>query len=463
MPPHTGPWDFLMDVPLVMYGPGVIARRGRIGARATVADLAPTTAALVRFAGWPTRDGRVLGEALVPDVPPPRLVLTMVWDGAGDNLLEAHPQSWPYLRSLRRAGVSFENAIIGSTPSNTPPIHATVGTGAWPRRHGIVSVTQRSDGEDIDPWTNDDPAHLELPTLGDLYDRARENVPEIGVVATVNWHLGMVGHGSGLPGADADLALLLNSSGVPYGTSALYQVPPAAPGSASLEAQTKRADLLDGRADGEWAGHSLDDLELRYASPAYTGFQQEVLEATVREHGFGRDQVPDLLYVNFKQPDAAAHKWGINSSEVGDVLRALDDALRVLVASLDRDVGRRRWALMITADHGMMPYPEESGGWAASGRELKDDVNAALDNTDDGRGVIDRVLSQGAYVHPDQLRANDLTLDDVARWMSKYTLGQSVADDQELPARLEGSSDELLFDAIVVRDESAIGSCTDRS
>ncbi|MGH2735065.1 MAG: alkaline phosphatase family protein, partial [Actinomycetota bacterium] len=152
MPPHTGPWDFLMDVPVVMYGPGVIARRGRIGARATVADLAPTTAALVRFDGWPTRDGRVLGEALARGAPPPRLVLTIVWDGAGDNLLEAHPKSWPYLRSLMRAGVSFENAIIGSTPSNTPPIHATIGTGAWPRRHGIVSVTQRSDGEDIDPW-----------------------------------------------------------------------------------------------------------------------------------------------------------------------------------------------------------------------------------------------------------------------------------------------------------------------
>ena len=95
-----------------------------------------------------------------------------------------------------------------------------------PRAHGVVSVTQRTEeGTYIDPWANNEPAVLEVPTIGDLYDRDAGNIPRVGVVATVNWHLGLIGHGGAFEGGDRDLAALLDSSGNTYGNSADYEVP----------------------------------------------------------------------------------------------------------------------------------------------------------------------------------------------------------------------------------------------
>jgi predicted AlkP superfamily pyrophosphatase or phosphodiesterase len=458
MPAHTGPWDFLVDVPLVLYGPGVIARRGSIDRPAGLVDLAPTTARLIGYEGWRRRSGRVLNEALTPASSSPRLVVTIVWDGAGDNALEAHKRAWPFLRSLEDKGTSFARATVGSTPSNTPPIHATIGTGAFPREHGVVSINQSSEpGRYVDPWADNEPAALEVPTLGDLYDKDAGNVPEVGVVATVNWHLGMIGHGSELAGGDRDLAALFDSSGNTYGNSADYEVPSISE-TALLADFRGSLDRSDGAIDDKWHEHDLSDPALLNSSPAFVGFQQQMIERIIAEHDFGRDRTPDLLYVNIKQSDVAGHRWGIYSDEVGAVLEAQDDALRSLVRFLDSRVGRRRWALAVTADHGMMPYPRDSGGWAIAGAELKKDINAEFDTSANGIDLIDRVSAHGADVNASELHGSGITLDEIAEWLTRYRLAHN-AGDRSIPRYLRGRERELLFDAIVIHGRKAVIDC----
>ncbi|MDQ3770740.1 MAG: alkaline phosphatase family protein [Actinomycetota bacterium] len=459
-PPHTGPWDFLGDVPLVLYGPGFIEQRGEVDKPARMVDLAPTTAELIGFREWPDRRGRVLREVLTPTASPPKLVVTLVWDGAGVNALEAHPQSVDYLKKLVTAGASFSNMSLGSTPTSTPPIHAVIGTGVYPSEHGVVAVRQRDGGGDlVDPWFAEDPTNLEVPTLADLYDEARDNEPTIGLLATVNWHLGMIGQGSSYPGGDRDLAVLLDFSGSIFGNSAFFEVP-IVDGVSLLEEHTRDLDASDGRADGHWLDHPLDDLSVRYSSPAYTAWQNDVLADLIRDNGFGSDDVPDLLYVNFKQPDDAGHKWGPDSPEVGQVLRAQDRALRELVRTLDASVGRRSWVLMVTADHGMMPYPQDSGGFPIGGKRMMDDLNARFKREADTVDLVERVVAGGVYVNRSELKANNVTLNEMAEWLSRYTIGRNL-DGGDPPGYLQGRSEELLFDAIVVKGNRAVTTCED--
>lgn len=457
-PVHTGPSDDLARVPLVMRGPGFIRAQGSVEGRVTLADVAPTIATLVGSRRFLRRDldGDPLLDGLKRTNKRPRLVLTVVMDGAGWNVLKEHRKSWPYLRRLMSAGVSYRDAEIGSTPSNTPPIHTTIGTGVFPREHGIPSVKMRAEPEFIDPYLGNNADRVRVPTLADIFDAERKGRSKVGVVATVNWHLGMIGKGAHHPGGDRDLALLMDDRGRPFGDPSAYRLPRAAP--ASLALATRTLDAKDGSIDGRWRGEDLSDPANRYATPAYIAFQRKALQRTAVAEGFGRDRVPDLLYTNFKSIDDAGHRWGMTSREVATVLSANDRALRALVRKLDEHVGRRRWILIVTADHGQTPYPEESGAWPIAGGEVRKDANAALDD-DDNRRLVTQVTSAGAFVDHAERKQNGISLLRIARWLADYRVGENLRPDESLPARWKGRKDERLFDAAVVRGGRAIVSC----
>ena len=454
LPVHTGPWDYLAEVPLVFYGPGVL-EGGRRNDGVTLADLAPTLARLIGFESFETRDGQPQDLQATGR---PKLVVTIVWDGAGWNTLREHEDEWPFLRKAMRHGVSFDRATIGSTPSNTPPIHTTIGTGTFPASHGIPHVKiRRASGGYVDPYEGDDASLVRVPTLGDLYDRAVGNEAKVGVVATVNWHLGMIGHGAGYPKGDRDVAVLLNDRGLVYGNETVYEVADHADASA-FEAAAERLDARDGARDGRWDANELGDPALRYATPAFTDYQQRVLETTIREEGFGADNVADLMYVNFKQIDDGGHRWGMTSDQVGANVRAADVALRRLSRFLDAEVGRREWVVVVTADHGQTPYPDESGAWPIRGSELKADIESALG--DDGVEVL-RVTSAGIFLtDPDALENGKAAA--VSKWLIDYTVADNVVEGEDLPQRWQDRGDTPLFSAVLAGDEVAASRCAGR-
>ena len=224
-PVHSGPWDYLTHVPLVAYGPGHLVP-GEYTDEATMADLAPTTAELIGYQGWPKRDGRVLGEALDPQATdPPKLVVSMVWDGGGWNVLNRWPDAWPFLKSRMAKGTNVLDAIVGSSPSVTPAVHANIGTGAFPDQHGVVDIWLRRGDVTEDSWEGIDPRNLVIPTLADMYDKALDNEPKIAMVGAEPWHLGMIGRGAAMQGGDKDIAVMEGDDGELITNPEFYSLP----------------------------------------------------------------------------------------------------------------------------------------------------------------------------------------------------------------------------------------------
>ena len=458
MPVHSGPWDYLARVPLVLYGPGRIAS-GSYDAPATMADLAPTSARMIGFDGFPSRDGRVLDEALLVHPDPARIIVTVVWDGGGWNVLNEHPNAWPFLKRLMARSATFPNMTIGSSPSVTPPIHTTLGTGAWPRHHGIPALNIRTeDGEFVDPLLFLDPSRIRVRTLADAFDAARGNAPKIGLLASSNWHLGMIGHGASAPGGDDDELVMLREDGSLETNPEIYSLP-AIDDPAKLEKFTRALDSSDGESDGEWREHPLDDPFVRYSTPAQVQYQQFLLEEMLALGDYGRDPQADLMFVNFKSTDDAGHRWGMTSPETATTLRAMDKALGRLIHYLDAEVGHDGYVMMLTADHGQTPYPEESGGWPVAGGQLKDDVNDEFDRTDNGVDLVDRVVSAGLYVRPDELEDGGWSIAEIADWVAGYSARENLLPGQSLPEGWEGRGSEPLFDAVLVGRNLAGRSC----
>jgi hypothetical protein len=72
----------------------------------------------------------------------------------------------------------------------------------------------------------------------------------------------------------------------------------------------------------------------------------------------GRGDAPDLLLLSFSSPDLAGHQWGPDSQEMFDMMLRTDKVVADLLAFLDAEVGAGKYALVLTADHGVCPLPE---------------------------------------------------------------------------------------------------------
>ncbi|MBI4260407.1 MAG: alkaline phosphatase family protein [Actinobacteria bacterium] len=441
---HSGPWEYLQHVPLLVYGPGHVEAAGSVDRPATLADVAPTIAELIGF-DFDAPDGSPLEEALPAGRagPPPRLVVVMVWDAAGRNVLDLYPDAWPTLRGLVDEGAWYENAEVGSTPTISGSVHATIGTGAFPRLHGVVDHWWREEGEMV--FLEDVGVRAQRhPTLADLYDGANGNDPLVGIVAFDNWYLGMVGQGTYREGGDADVAVLRREGGwgLAQVSAPFFRFPEYANDVPRPTAD--EVDLVDGEADGLWFGVDIVDDEDFLGRMTSSGWQSRVVEEVIRREGFGADDLPDLLFTNFKHADEVSHNWTMNSPQMEGAVRADDIALGRLVETLDREVGEGEWALLVMADHGATPKVEFSGGFQIDEKILRIHIGQAFDGDGDEREVLLKQRPSQVWLDLEELEENGYTLEQVARFLAEYTRGQHAPDPDLVP---EAERDDRLFAA----------------
>jgi hypothetical protein len=446
---HSTPWPYTQEVPLVLYGPGFIKRGFSSDEPVTLADVAPTFAELLNFDGLGQRDGRALSEALLPRGRRngvPKLILTVVWDGGGTNMLEQWPGSWPDLKSLSDKSASFDNATVGSSPSITPSTHATLGTGFFPSSHGLTDIPVRVGGRIVDSWEKKSPKNLEVETLADLWDRANGNAPLIGLLARDAWHVGMMGHGSYLEGGDKDISVLDALGKLEFTSNKEhYSFPAYASSLVGLEEAVQEVDLRDGEADREWLGHPMNmDGKIR-ETPAWSIFQTQKLFEILQTEGFGLDEVPDLFFTNYKPTDLTGHSYNLVEPEVKQNLVEQDRQLKVIVEGLNDLVGRDNYVLAVTADHGVTPYPEVTGGWSINTTELTKDLEREFNMAMPKQKLVTSNRGYQLFFNRKVMRANNVTFEDISAFIRNYRLHENATDADRVPNRFRDRLNQRIY------------------
>ncbi|MGZ8582564.1 MAG: alkaline phosphatase family protein [Actinomycetota bacterium] len=456
---HATPFDHTQEVPLLLYGPGVV-KPGVYEQPAVLTDVSQTAASMLEFDGFTAPDGRALDEALLPadERTPPKLLITMVWDSAGVDLLERWPQSWPYLRQLSRAGAWFTDAQLNSAPANTPPSHATIGTGAYPRHHGFADEYIWVNGSLQKP-NAEGPTFLTLPTLADTYDLAMNNEPIVGGAASLSAHLMMMGHGLAWQGGDDDIAIArevqgaatggddtANEWGLTDGMRPYYRMPDWVNDEsidASFEQAKTALDQRDGSLDGLWRGFSIEQMADGFNTPARSPYQTTLFEELVKREGFGDDRVPDLLYLNYKIIDTMGHQFSADGVEMTDGLEVQDGELRRFVRFLNQEVGRGEWAMILTADHGMQRDPTAIGAFLIDIERLGAAVESAFGGTQ-ARPVILKARPTQMWLDEKLLEREGYTVEQVAEFIQ----GLTQADVATTAGTQPGKADDQAFQAV---------------
>jgi hypothetical protein len=211
-----------------------------------------------------------------------------------------------------------------------------------------------------------------------------------------------------------------------------------------VTAYTRALDQADGRLDGAWRGHPFTELHNGFDTPARTPYQTRLVETVIEREGFGKDDIPDLLSVNYKAIDTIGHLFSADGVEMSDAVAYQDEALRELVSFLDRSVGKGRWVMALTADHGTQRDPAVSGAFMIDVNKIESLVRKAFDNDDDGVPLVEKVRATEIWLNTEELANNGFTLDDVSQFIARMTQ-QETFKNRNTP--VPGHEDDAVFSA----------------
>ena len=343
---------------------------------------------------------------------------------------------------MEHDGAWFQNCYYPYADTQTGPGHASILTGCSPNRHGIIANNwfDRAEGRNVycvgsenadiigaksigegrkEPGVS--PERRRVRTVGDVLKEATKGKAKV-------VSLSLKDRAAVLPAAthpDAcywfDRGNFVTSSW--YGerlhpwVEALNRSKPA-DGFVS-RSWTKLLPDLDyversSAADspGEGMGARLGKIYQSQAFPHPYGDEEsdayyeavvnspagnEVLLALAKKaidaEQLGKHEVPDLLCVSFSSNDYIGHAWGPDSQEVLDITLRSDRIVAELLEFLDRQVGRDKYIIAITADHGVCPLPEFSRQ-----KGVKADRINALTMRLGAEGQMRKALGEGRWI-----------------------------------------------------------------
>jgi hypothetical protein len=330
----------------------------------------------------------------------PKLVVIVVVDQMRFEYFDRFAQHWTSgLLRFKREGAVFERAFYPYLNTVTCAGHATIATGTYPYAHGIILNEWYQRGARRRMSCTDDAAVKTVPyapppePIGHSAHRLRTQtigdrlraVSSSSLVVTVSMKprstVMLAGHG-------ATAATWFGDSNV-WATSSAFASSPLPEIKTFVDANPVEADRaivwnrllpdeMYGGADenpferphagwtslfphplagapGTAADRFFDLWERSPYSDVYLG---RLAAHLVRSFALGQREAVDYLAVSFSSVDYVGHDFGPESQELQDTLIRLDRTLGEFLAVLDKEVGRDRYVVGLSADHGVSRIPE---------------------------------------------------------------------------------------------------------
>jgi hypothetical protein len=370
-----------------------------------------------------------------PEDGPPSLVVLVVFDQLRGDYL----QRWQGLfgdggfRRLCEEGAWFQNCHYPYSATFTGPGHASLGTGCSPDRHGIIAndwydavarkgtycCAPQRDARLVPAAPEGTPKGLvavaatpELllaPTLADalkkyngqsrvvclsLKDRSAVLIggrrpdacywfDRLGRCVTSSYYRPGLHAWARAFNAERAADRWLGKSWERLRTDLDYEKfsgPDAGPGEGTRTFSSTFPHRIAGKGDGPDPAY----YSALTASPFGNDLLLDLAKRAVEGEKLGRRGAPDFLAISFSSTDLVGHIWGPDSQEVLDATLRSDRTVKELLDFLDAQVGKGRYVVALSADHGICRLPEaarargDAGGRIDPG-QLRQSVEAMLD------------------------------------------------------------------------------------
>jgi len=398
----------------------------------------------------------VAGPALAParaQTPTrPKLIVLLVVDQMRSDYLDWYGTNFTAgFHRLTQDGATFVRGAYPYLNTITCAGHATIGTGSFPYRHGMILNNWYDPKTGKSPYCTDDPEMTEIsynglssvqgdsaklmlvPALGEQVMarggrsvsfslKPRSAVTLTGHTATaVTWFDDRGGWTTSTaftkePVPFVQKFVAANPITADYEKVwdrslplAAYQGRDEVASEGTVAGWTRSfphlLGLPDGKADAQFYGRWQ-------RSPFADEYLARMAMSAVDALGLGRGDQTDFLGISFSSVDGAGHVFGPRSHEVQDMLVRLDRTIGGLLDHLDKTVGVGNYVVGLSADHGVAEIPDTVG----AGRVASKVVTAALQN------VLVEAMGPGTHVAANVY--TNIYLTDAAR--------QRLTDDRKL-------------------------------
>lgn len=369
-------------------------------------------------------------------------------------------------------GFTAENTIIPYVPTFTAIGHSTVYTGSVPSIHGIAGNnfymrdTQKKmycsqddsvNGVGLDPSNKDgkmSPKNLQASTIGDELKLATDFKSKVYGVALKD-------RGAILPaGHFADAAYWMVDGDWITSTFYMNDLP-------KYVKDFNRTNYTDQYLNQGWSpmypletymNHVPDDnpYEGGYIKDEKVTFPinfkeavkkngRDVIKATpfgntitlqlakeilkVENLGFNPYNVPDFLAVSLSSTDYVGHQFGINSAKIEDTYIRLDKDLGEFFDYLDKTVGRGKYTVFLTADHGAAHNPRfisDNRGNAGNFEvpDTKDTLNKILNEKFGHDKLIYSIYNYQVFLDNKAIKANHLDREAIKQTIVDFVKDQ---------------------------------------
>ncbi len=341
-------------------------------------------------------------EAALNSTETPRLLVVVSFDQMRADYLSRWRELWSEdgFAQLLRDGRNYSNCAFTHSATATGPGHSILSTGAYPAKNGIVLNNFYDRQRHRDSYAVDDskakilgagdgqkgrsPRNLQMPTLGDWLKKSDSTARVIAISPKDRAAILMGGH-------RADAVLWFDRSTSAFTTSSYYSdsLPRWLHGWTAVDeckryssyhwnaALADEAYSVPDEAPGEGAfpggtarfPHQLPDLSTAtseaffksfFLSPPSVDIVFNLAKKAIEAEQLGKRQATDILWLGISTTDYVGHQFGPDSREIVDTYLQCDRMIADLIAYLDDEIGRDRYLLAVSSDHGVAPIPEQS-------------------------------------------------------------------------------------------------------
>ncbi len=400
----------------------------------------------------------------------PRLVVFIAVDGLPMRQVTGYRDQLG-LDGLARfldRGTWFAEAHYGHAYTVTAAGHATMLTGAYPHRTGIIGNEWRDRetgdrvyctgdtsatyiGNETDKLDGTSPRNLRAETVGDVMKRSYPGAKVISVSGK--------DRGAILPAGKTGTAYMYMSASGQFASSTYYMARhpawvdafnaakpadryfraewkpllPEAVYARSLPDNHPAYGTLPGKLPIVMKGKAEQPDPAFYSgllrSPFADALTLDFARAAIVGEALGQDDVPDILAISLSGHDYVNHAWSAESRFSQDHLLQLDRLFAAFFQRLDQTVGKDRYLVVLTADHGFTPLPEvskergEEGG-RFNNTQFLNNINKGLEKRYGVPTLAGQLSASGVLINRRQLADRQLDAAAVQQTIRELVLAE---------------------------------------